>query len=157
MKQAAPSAAKPVLVQRQPAWKNEAQRVATVQYFMQYVPSAQLGWTATQPTSYILRELQPVEDRVDSTSLAATGFDDFIEQWAALVASAHLRSSGWRGSASLDALMKYGHALTASQQQRLLHAAQRVARQQLRAFDDFRDQVEESNAPNGSHRNTPKQ
>jgi uncharacterized protein (DUF2252 family) len=138
MKQAAPSAPQACLGLSQPCWENEAHRVATIQYFMQYVPVDRLGWTRTAPVAYLLRELQPIEDRVDHDLLTAADFDDFVDQWAGLLASAHLRSAGWNGSAPLQALMDYASQLTGENARRLLAAAGEAARRQRRQFAAFR-------------------
>jgi len=138
MKQAAPSAPQACLGLPQPRWENEAHRVATIQYFMQYVPVDRLGWTRTAPVAYLLRELQPIEDRVDHDLLTAADFDDFVDQWAGLLASAHLRSAGWNGSAPLQALMDYASQLTGENARRLLAAAGEAARRQRRQFAAFR-------------------
>lgn len=140
MKQAASSAANRFLRTKQPLWTCEAERVASLQYFLQYVPPAHLGWIDAGSNSYIFRKLQPNEDRVDSTKLSQDDFNNFIHQWAKLIASAHLRSAGWRGSASLDALMEFGHNLKPKTQGRLLSAAQRSAQAQFVAFALFRKQ-----------------
>ncbi|SDR67184.1 DUF2252 family protein [Opitutus sp. GAS368] len=138
MKQAVPDAPRQWLKVRQPRWENEAERVATVQNFMQYVPVAHLGWTRTQPVAYLLRELQPVEDRLDLGMLTAADYDDFADQWAGLIASAHLRSGGWNGSAPIGDLMGYARTLTGSHARRLQEAARQMALQQKRQFMDFR-------------------
>lgn len=141
MKQAVPSATREWLRVPQPRWENEGERVATVQHFMQYVPVAHLGWTRTSPVAYLLRELQPIEDRIDLRLLAAADYDDFVDQWAGLIASAHLRSGGWKGSATIEAQMAYARALTGANARRLLAAARQVARRQRRQYLDFRQQA----------------
>jgi len=138
MKQAVPSAARRWLRHPQPRWENEAQRVATAQNFMQYVPVAHLGWTQTSPVAYIMRELQPIEDRIDRSMLKAADYNDFVDQWAGLIASAHLRSGGWNGSASIEVQMGYARALTGSHARRMLEAARKAALRQKRQFQEFR-------------------
>lgn len=138
MKQAVPSAPQQWVGVRPPRWANEAERVATVQNFMQYVPVAHLGWTRTSPVAYLIRELQPIEDRIDRGMLTAADYGDFVEQWAGLIASAHLRSGGWKGSAPIEVLMGYARTLTGSNVRRLLAAARRAALRQKRHFLEFR-------------------
>ncbi len=137
MKAAAPAAPLAVLRARQPAWPCEAERVATVQHFMQYVPIARLSWIAAAPVSYIVHALQPAEDRIVVADLSASGYEEFIRQWARLVGSAHLRSGGWKGSADLDALIAYGRSLVRDSQRRLLSAAREAAAIQRRAWVEF--------------------
>ncbi|HXQ81969.1 MAG TPA: DUF2252 family protein [Opitutaceae bacterium] len=138
MKAAAPAAPRAFLRVRQPQWPSEAERVATVQHFMQYVPIARLSWIRTAPVSYIVHALQPADDRIVVDRLSAADYEEFIRQWARLMASAHLRSAGWKGSANLDALMGYGRSLGPSARRRLLAAARAAASAQFRAWKEFR-------------------
>jgi uncharacterized protein (DUF2252 family) len=138
MKAAAPSAPRAFLRARQPPWKCEAERVATVQRFMQYVPIARLSWMAGSPTSFIVHQLQPADDRIVVAELSSSDYAEFVRQWGRLLASAHLRSGGWKGSADLDALIAYGQSLDARARRRLLSAASKAARAQRRAWVRFK-------------------
>lgn len=138
MKAAAPEAPRAVLRVKQPAWPSEAERVATVQHFMQYVPIARLSWIGTAPVSYIVHALQPAEDRIIVANLSTPGYEEFIRQWGRLVASAHLRSGGWKGSADLNTLIRYGQSLGRGPQRRLLAAAREAASAQRRAWLEFK-------------------
>jgi uncharacterized protein (DUF2252 family) len=137
MKASAPSAARAHLRMAQPPWRCEAERVATVQHFMQYVPIARLGWIGGAPTSFIVHALQPVDDRIVVDDLSPRDYEVFTVQWAHLLASAHLRSGGWKGSADLDSLIAYGQSLNARSQGRLLSAASRAAAVQVGAWKEF--------------------
>ena len=123
---------------RQPPWRTDAERVATVQHFMQYVPVARLSWIATAPVSYILHELEPIDDRIDISVLVPSDYQDFVQQWAHLLASAQLRSAGWKGSADLDTMIAYGQALDRRARLRLMKAAAAAAGAQKRAWKEFR-------------------
>jgi uncharacterized protein (DUF2252 family) len=138
VKAAAPEAARAFLRVRQPAWSCEAERIATVQHFMQYVPIARLAWIGPAPISYVVHVLQPAEDRIALAGLSAADHEDFTRQWARLVGSAHLRSGGWKGSADLDVLIGYGQSLVLGAQRRLLGAARAAAALQRRAWSQFR-------------------
>jgi len=138
MKQAAPSAAQPWVRLPQPQWTCEAERVAAVQHFMQYVPIARLGWTVAGSTSYVIRELQPIEDRLDHRMLDPSDYDDFIARWADLVASAQLRVAGLNGSAPLQALVDFGHELVGPRARRIFSAARAAAVIQRRQYGEFR-------------------
>jgi len=144
MKQAAPSAPQSWAQQTQPQWACEAERVATIQHFMQYVPIARLSWTVAGPTSYIIRELQPIEDRLDHLMLEPSDYDDFIARWADLVASAQLRVAGLKGSAPLQALVDFGHELVGPRARRIFAAARAVAVIQRRQYEEFRRMVPRS-------------
>ncbi len=138
MKAAAPSAPREHLRLRQPPWRCEAERVATVQHFMQYVPIARLSWIAGTPTSFIVHQLQPTEDRIVVERLSASDYEEFIRQWAHLLASSQLRSAGWKGSADLDVLIAYGQSLNQANRRRLLEASSKADLIQLNAWADFK-------------------
>ncbi len=138
MKAAAPSAARAQVHARQPPWGCEAERVATVQHFMQYVPIARLGWMDGAPVSFIVHELQPAEDRIELEKLSPDDYEAFIRQWSHLLASAQLRSAGWKGSADLDVLIAYGQSLNAANRRRLLAAASKACEVQLGAWSEFK-------------------
>lgn len=139
---AASSAAPSVPGVPQPAWVNSAHRVATTQKMLQYVPAADLSWTHSSPISYTIRVLQPTEDRVDVAELATADLRQFIQDWARIIASAHLRTASWKGSATLDQLIAYGesedHDNTA-----LLAAAKRIADSQIAAHHEFKVALKE--------------
>jgi uncharacterized protein (DUF2252 family) len=137
MKAAAAEAPRAFLSVKQPPWSTEAERVATVQHFMQYVPIARLSWIGTSPVSYIVHELQPAEDRIAADELPPADYEDFVQQWARLLASAHLRSGGWKGSADLDVLIDYGQSLGPAARRRMLAAAREAALVQRKAWADF--------------------
>jgi uncharacterized protein (DUF2252 family) len=138
MKAAAPAAPLRHVRVRQPPWLCEAERVATVQRFMQYVPVARLSWIDASPVSYIVHELEPLEDRVVVSDLAAPDYEEFVGQWAHLLASAQLRSAGWKGSADLDGLIAYGQSLSSRPRSRLIGAALRAADAQRLAWAEFK-------------------
>jgi uncharacterized protein (DUF2252 family) len=140
MKQAVPSAAAARARLSHPGWTCEAERVATLQHFMQYVPMGRLGWTAAGGTSFVIRELQPVEDRLDRRMLAPADYDDFIARWAELVASAQLRVAGLKGSAPLQALVDFGQRLDGPRAKQIHAAAKAAAATQRRQFREFRQE-----------------
>ena len=67
LKQAAPSALAPTVRVRQPRWTSEAERVVTIQRRVQAVSPDLLRPLRLGRKSYILRELQPTEDRLALT------------------------------------------------------------------------------------------
>ncbi|MGF6649973.1 uncharacterized protein (DUF2252 family) [Paraburkholderia youngii] len=94
----------------QPNWQTEAQRVVEVQRRNQAVSQAFLHAVEFNQRSYVLRGLQPSEDRV-----ALAGWDGklprleaVINSMAELSAWAHLRSGGRQKSAIADDLIAYG-------------------------------------------------
>uniref|UniRef100_UPI000D3912B3 DUF2252 domain-containing protein n=1 Tax=unclassified Variovorax TaxID=663243 RepID=UPI000D3912B3 len=152
LKAAQPSSLAPHLALAQPAWASQAQRVVEVQRRMQavsmaflhpVVPAAGAQPSASPALSYVLRGLQPSEDRV---SLGAAGISlaqirGVIGGMGQLVAWAQLRSAGRQGSAPADALIDFGHAAT-SWRDDLLAAAQQCAgqvRQDWKAYSEAFD------------------
>jgi uncharacterized protein (DUF2252 family) len=97
------------LPELQPGWKSEAERIVAVQTRMQAVPMSFLNAVTLNKKSYVLRALQPSEDRIE---IAKNRHDlksltDAVSTMAQMVAWAQLRSAGQQGSANADALMDY--------------------------------------------------
>jgi uncharacterized protein (DUF2252 family) len=109
LKQALPSALAPHLETRQPRWANEAQRVVCLQQRVQAISPAFLRPVAIGGVAYILKGLQPAEDRV-ALELWHGHFDRLLGLMATLgeiVAWGELRSAGRQGSASADELIAF--------------------------------------------------
>ncbi|MGJ7609567.1 MULTISPECIES: DUF2252 domain-containing protein [unclassified Variovorax] len=133
LKQALPSSLAPHLTLQQPAWPSQAHRVVGLQRRMQAVSMAFLhpivGATATS-ASYVLRGLQPSEDRVslDARRNSLAQISGVIREMGQLVAWAQLRSAGRQGSAVADVLVDYGGSAK-SWRNDLLEAAHECAAQ----------------------------
>jgi uncharacterized protein (DUF2252 family) len=131
------------LVTQPACWANEAERVIGIQHRMQAICPALLRPLAMHDKSYVLRELQPTEDRLA------------LEHWHGkvprlrrvmvtighLVAWAQLRSASRNGAAVVDELIAFGKE--SRWHRELLRAAkaysvivQRDWRQFTRASDD---------------------
>jgi uncharacterized protein (DUF2252 family) len=110
LKQTLPSSLLPRLKGTQPAWKSEAHRVVAVQSQLQAVPMAFLRPVRLGGLPYVLRALQPSEDRVrlDKAGGDLRVLEPLIVTMAQIVAWAHLRSAGRGGSASVDELIDFG-------------------------------------------------
>lgn len=131
LKQALPSALAPYVPCAQPAWASQAQRIVELQRRVQAVSMAFLQPVAWGRTAYVLRGLQPSEDRV-SLDRARQPLADILQVMATMgqiVAWGQLRSGGRQGSATADELMAWAQGRT--WQAKLLEAA-----------DDCRQQVE---------------
>lgn len=139
LKEVKPSVLAPVSGLRQPRFVDEAARVVAVQSRMQAVPMAFLQPVALQGRPFILRGLQPSEDRLDLQSLAARPRDlaQALQTMGRLVAWAQLRSSGRQGSVNADELMDFGRrgAAPGKWRDRLIETS-RAAADQVR--DDWR-------------------
>jgi uncharacterized protein (DUF2252 family) len=110
LKQALPSCLARHLKIKQPRWKTEAGRVVGIQQRMQAVSPAFLRPVMKGRASYVLRDLQPTEDRValDKGKRTRRRLDDVIRTMGELVAWAELRSGGRDGAAIADELIDFG-------------------------------------------------
>ncbi|HQE39367.1 MAG TPA: DUF2252 family protein [Zoogloea sp.] len=110
LKEAQPSSLLPRLKTPQPAWKSEAVRVVEIQRRMQAVSMAFLQPVQVGKRAYVLRALQPTEDRVvlDQSRSSFEAIAGAVHTMGRIVASAQLRSGGRDGSAIADALIAFG-------------------------------------------------
>ncbi|HWT98731.1 MAG TPA: DUF2252 family protein [Terriglobales bacterium] len=92
-----------------PNWPSEAARIIALRQRMQCVPPRFLEAIPDGATSYVLRALQPVEDRValGAARLSMRQMQGIIIEMARLTAWAHLRGSGRGGSAIADELIAF--------------------------------------------------
>lgn len=102
LKQALPSAARLAPGPRQPRWANEAERIVSIQRRTQAVSPALLRPLHLGKQAFVLRELQPSEDRLALASLDSHALADALRHMGRLVAWSHLRSSGRDGAAIAD-------------------------------------------------------
>jgi uncharacterized protein (DUF2252 family) len=110
MKQAPPSSLQPWLTIPQPAWASEAERVVAIQHRLQNINPALLSVTQFDGDSYVIKEMQPVADKIDFLVIRDR-FKDIacvVEDMAFLTASAMLRSAGRQGAALPDELIAFG-------------------------------------------------
>ena len=105
-----PSVMAPTVSAGQPRWRSEADRVVTIQRRVQAVSPALLHAVRHGRGSYILRELQPFEDRLSLGPAHADGprLEDALRVMAELMAWGQLRGSGRQGSATGDELIAFG-------------------------------------------------
>lgn len=94
----------------QPRWRNDADRVGSVQRRMQAVSPALLASVSFDRAHFLLRELQPSEDR-----LALVGWNhklgrlrNAVVTMGQLLAWAQLRSASRQGAAGIDELISFG-------------------------------------------------
>jgi len=129
LKQALPSSLAPYLKVAQPKWKNQAQRVVSLQRRCQAVSMAFLQPVMLGKTAYVLRGLQPSEDRVALKQPRHTlaEIQQVMTVMGNIVAWAQLRSAGRQGSAIADELIAFGEGKKWKKQ--LLDAAQDCAAQ----------------------------
>ena len=91
------------------SWNNDAERIINVQKMTQHVSPALLQRVLIDGNSYVMRELQPLEDKLDFSILDAKKgkLNEVIETMAEMAASAYLRSSGWMKSSTIDELTDF--------------------------------------------------
>jgi uncharacterized protein (DUF2252 family) len=109
VKQALPPALAHAVPVRQPRWRSEAERVSTIQQRMQAIPPARLVAIRIGSDSYVVKELQPTQDRLDWTrwggKLARLRL--VTREMGELLAWAQLRASGRQGAAAADDLIAF--------------------------------------------------
>jgi uncharacterized protein (DUF2252 family) len=93
----------------QPRWPSEAHRVVAIQRRVQAISMAFLHPVALERKSFVLRALQPTQDRIDLRRLAGdpARSQELMSALGRLVAWGQLRSSGRQGSATADELIRY--------------------------------------------------
>jgi uncharacterized protein (DUF2252 family) len=111
LKQALPSALAARVKVKQPAWKTEANRVVTIQRRLQAVSMAFLQPVLVAERPFVLRALQPSEDRVTlrAARQGSSEMQRLVQGMGRLLAWAQLRSSGREGSVTADELVEFGH------------------------------------------------
>jgi len=109
MKQAMPSAAARYTNTPQPLWKNDADRIISIQEMMEHVSPAFLSSFQYADNWFVIKELQPTADKVNffQTIREATWMRHYLADLGTLTASAQLRSGGRKGSATADELCAF--------------------------------------------------
>lgn len=110
IKQVGPSCMASHLRVRQPAWDNDAHRVVEIQQRMQAIAPALLAPIKLGRTPFVLRELQPTEDRVALANWNGklSRLRKVAVTMGETLAWAQLRSASRNGSAGVDALIEFG-------------------------------------------------
>jgi len=112
LKAARPSALVEPLARRgivQPVWPDEASRCVGIEQRLQAIDHAFLQAVAMDGEAFVLRDLQPSEDRV---AIAAWGkklerLEEVVARMGEILAWDQLRASGRGGSATADALLAF--------------------------------------------------
>ena len=110
MKQALPSSLKDFVDTPQPSWTSEAERVVVTQERMQNVSPALLSTTIFKDDPYVVKEMQPTDDKIDFLVIRDRykDIERVVQDMALLTASAQLRSAGRQGAALPDELIAFG-------------------------------------------------
>jgi uncharacterized protein (DUF2252 family) len=109
LKETLPSCAATHIKAKQPKWNSEAERLVEVQKRILSAPPALLASIDIKNTNYVLKELQPLADRIDYTMFHGNTkkLSDVIKNMASICAWGSLRSSGRQGSAIADELIYF--------------------------------------------------
>jgi uncharacterized protein (DUF2252 family) len=110
LKQVNASALLPHLKTAQPAWKSEAHRAVALQRRIQAVSAGLLHPLRAGRQGFVLRHLQPSEDRVtlDRSVQTLEKLEQVLRTMGRMVAWGQLRSAGREGSAIADELIAHG-------------------------------------------------
>jgi uncharacterized protein (DUF2252 family) len=110
MKQSAASSLQPFVGQKQPPWKNEAERIVSIQERMQNRAPALLSTSSFRDEPFVMQEMQPTKDSINFNLIKKEyrNIYQVIDDMAMLTASAQLRSSGRQGSANADEFIRLG-------------------------------------------------
>ncbi len=102
----------------QPKWKNPATRVMNIQQLVQPAPPALLAAIEFNGGSYLLRELQPTQDKISlkAGKISLDQLENLIDTMAKVTAFAHLHGSGKFGAATAQDLIRFGNQLDWQQQ-----------------------------------------
>ena len=138
LKEARPSALAPFVSSAQPSWPNEAQRIVRVQHRMQAISPALLHAVELDGAHFVLRELQPTEDRLalEHWHRRLGRLRKVMSTIGRLVAWAQLRSSSRDGSARIDDLIAF--AGQRSWRRELVRAASEYSKHVERDWRAFR-------------------
>lgn len=143
LKEATSSSLAPHLKLAQPNWHSEAERIVAVQRRMQAISPAFLRAVNMGRKSYVLRGLQPTQDRValNEWNGKLERLEGVLQIMGQLVAWTHLRSSGRDGSATADELIAFGEKRRwPAQLQELANDCTRQVRSDWKAFAKAYDQ-----------------
>jgi len=108
-KQARKSSLQPYLTLPQPQWENQAERTVAIQKRVQGTSPALLGVLKSENHSYVLRELQPLQDKVSLTAWEHKigRLEKLMRTMGEVTAWDQLRSGGRQGSAIADNLIEF--------------------------------------------------
>jgi uncharacterized protein (DUF2252 family) len=138
LKHSRSSSLQPYLTQPQPDWRNEAARIVEVQTRIQTTPPALLHGVMIEGESYVLRELQPTQDKLslDQWQGKKSRLENVLRAMGRITAWGQLRSGGRDGSAIADDLIAFGRST--DWHQPLLDYAQTYAQRVEADYDVFR-------------------
>jgi len=137
IKEARTSCYMPLVLKKQPLFGNEAERIVYAEWVMQFCPSAFLGTMPIGNKHFVVKELQPVIDKLSITQFK-NDFRTFAAaalQMAPLIAFAHLRSSGYKGASIADDLIVF--ASQKKWQKNILSLCHKLAERNSKYYKEF--------------------
>jgi uncharacterized protein (DUF2252 family) len=147
LKLAGPSTLQCLIPTTQPAWPSEADRVVAIERTMQAAPPAFLEAIQMESRSYVLRELQPSNDRLDldALSMNAENLKQTLGSLAEIVAWDELRAASRSGSAAPAELIEFGR--NRGWHRNALELAERSANASRQQWMDFRHELKRHPTP----------
>lgn len=109
LKVSSPSSVRKYTGVRQPKWPDEATRITTIEKRLQAFPPALLKPFVFQKKNFVLRELQPTQDKINLSEShgSVKELTLIVQTLAQVLAWDQLRSAGRQGSANADALIEF--------------------------------------------------
>ncbi|AEI49286.1 DUF2252 domain-containing protein [Runella slithyformis] len=143
LKEARHSVLKPYIQLDQPFWPTEAQRIVEIQRRVNNVLPTLFNSITYGPKSYVLKELQPEQDKFDFNEWDGEleTLETLIRTMGTLTASGHLRSAGRQGSSIADELIAF--AQESKWQQELIFYCQAYPTKVHQDYFDFCEAYEE--------------
>jgi uncharacterized protein (DUF2252 family) len=122
---------------KQPRFKNDADRVNTAGYLLQFSPPAFVSSVYFNEKWFMVKELQFVADKMALADFGNdfAGLSHVAAEMAVLMAYAHLRSSGHMGASPADDLMKMG--AKSQWQKDIIEVSGELARKNNKYYKDF--------------------
>jgi uncharacterized protein (DUF2252 family) len=132
------SSLQPYVQVRQPDWRDQAERCVDIQQWVQGIPPALLSAVQMGEKSYILRELQPIEDKVNLEPVTGKlpELEQLVNMIAKVIAWGQLRSAGRQTAADANDLMDFAQSSSGWQKELLRYARNYVVQvnQDYQAF-----------------------
>ena len=127
---------------KQPKWKNEAERLIGIQSRVQADSPAYLNPIKIGKKWFVMKELQPLEDKVDFTLLQKDidKLTQLLADMGAIVAWNNLRCGGRQGSAIADEMMKFGSNLHTVEEE-ILNYAENYAAKTVKYWREFKSEI----------------
>ncbi|MFM9837753.1 MAG: DUF2252 family protein [Cyclobacteriaceae bacterium] len=109
IKQAMPSSLTPYLTSPQPTWSSDAERIVVIQGLMQYALPRFMDTLSVNGEKYVLKQLQPSAQKINYSLChkKMKNVETVMTTMAQALASAQIRSAARKGSADVEALIKF--------------------------------------------------